>query len=279
MKIVYQITLYHKLDQFKWLLAALYNTDDYFIIHVDEHSPDAYRNDIVAICGNLPNVHLQRSISVYWGGWSIVETQLQGISKAIKLWPNWDYFLNLSGQDYPLQKRDGISKYLAKLEGSSAVACNFMPDLAINIRWRTWLQCVEFGNRVHRLPIPRSDILFRKINWKGSGWHILSREFCEWLQSSPITDKWRLRCRRVMLPDEFYFQNLIMDSPFRVSRRNDNGRFVLWEKNAARPRVLCRNDIERILKSGKIFARKFDNEVDADILTLLAKAIGHATPD
>lgn len=82
-----------------------------------------------------------------------------------------------------------------------------------------------------------------------------------------------------MFPDEFYFQNLIMDGPFQSLRSNDNGRFVLWEQASSRPTVLRRNDFERMMESGKIFARKFDNDQDIDIIRAIAEKVGHPTPE
>ena len=279
MKIVYQITLYHKKEQFRWLMAALYNDLDYFLIHIDKNSPESYVRDIKEICGDRPNIHFQRSLPIYWGGWSIVESQLQGLQEALELWPDWQYFLNISGQDYPLRRREGIIEYLTGLNGSSGIACTPLPDLGLSIRRRTWFQCIEYGQRVHRIPLPRADLLVRRIHWKGSGWHILSRGFSEWVVSSEPALKWRKRCRRVMFPDEFYFQNVIMDSPFRSSRSDDNGRFVLWEQASSRPIVLRGNDFERMMGSGKIFARKFDNDQDGDVVKAIAEKIGHPTPE
>ena len=279
MKVVYQITLYHKKDQFRWLMAALYNDLDYFLIHIDKNSPDSYVREIVEICGNRPNIHFQYPLPIYWGGWSIVESQLQGLQEAVERWPDWQYFLNISGQDYPLRRREGIIEYLTGLNGSSGIACMSLPDLGISIRRRTWFQCIEYGHRVHRLPLPRADLLVRRIKWKGSGWHILSRGFGEWVVSSPTAVKWRKLCRRVMFPDEFYFQNVIMDGPFQPLRSNDNGRFVLWEQASSRPTVLRRNDFERMMESGKIFARKFDNDQDIDIIRAIAEKVGHPTPE
>src|SRR3546814_9198202 len=57
-------------------------------------------------------------------------------------------------------------------------------------------------------------------------------------------------------PDEFFFQTILFNSPFRSDIINDNLRYIDWTEGAASPKVLTRKDFEELVNSGKLYARK-----------------------
>ena len=83
---------------------------------------------------------------------------------------------------------------------------------------------------------------------------------------------------RVLIPDELFFQTLIMNSPLRETVVNDNLRFLDWSREPA-PAVLGVHDLDRMIESGKLFARKFDVTVDADVLDRLDALAGASARD
>jgi hypothetical protein len=72
----------------------------------------------------------------------------------------------------------------------------------------------------------------------------------------------------VLIPDELFFQTIIMNSELRGSIENDNLRFLDWSRDP-RPAVLVQKDLPALLSSHKLFARKFDERIDSSILDLL----------
>ena len=70
-----------------------------------------------------------------------------------------------------------------------------------------------------------------------------------------------VRFFNVLIPDELFFQTLIMNSTLRDSVVNDNLRYLDWSREPA-PAVLGVGDVDRMLGSDKLFARKFDETVD-----------------
>lgn len=71
-------------------------------------------------------------------------------------------------------------------------------------------------------------------------------------------------------PDEMFMQTLIMNSPFRdkLACRNDYylGTMRLIDWNRGRPYVFRRQDMEELTNSPCLFARKFDEKVDENII-------------
>ena len=72
----------------------------------------------------------------------------------------------------------------------------------------------------------------------------------------------------VFIPDELFFQTIVTNSPLADTVENDNLRYLDWSREPA-PAVLTRDDLDAIGASGALFARKFDETVDAEILDLL----------
>ncbi len=80
--------------------------------------------------------------------------------------------------------------------------------------------------------------------------------------------------RRTFAPDEMFFQTILMNSSLKDSIVNDNLRYIDWCKQGVPlPAVLTVADVENLLCSTKLFARKFDLDVDSKILDYIDKKI------
>jgi len=79
------------------------------------------------------------------------------------------------------------------------------------------------------------------------------------------------KLKTMAIPEEFFFQNIIMDSPYGEFVVNDSLIYDDWENgNGASPAVLKLDDMKRIESSGKLFARKIcDLEMANSILSEL----------
>jgi hypothetical protein len=74
-------------------------------------------------------------------------------------------------------------------------------------------------------------------------------------------------------PDEALFQTILMSSPLATTVVNDDLRYVDWSEGGPSPRVLTSYDLDRLLASHCLFARKFDPRVDPDIIDSLDASI------
>ena len=84
--------------------------------------------------------------------------------------------------------------------------------------------------------------------------------------------------RNVQAPDELIMQNLIMDSPFRDTVTGDNQHLVVWPGGSGSPATLTSADLPLIESSEKLFARKFDHNIDRAVLQHLAARIDAPEP-
>jgi hypothetical protein len=281
MTIAYLILQHHKERQYEWLFRAVYDRRDIFAVHVDKTASRADYRYIAGLAEGRPNIHLLPRRSIVWGGWSIAAVTLQAIEALLDLDSTWRYFVNLSGQDYQIRPIEEIRGTLAEnpsLNYLQAYPIGMRPrreraHLRRRMRWR----CFEVGGRLVRTPIPMTRPRSKRVEWKGSGWYVLSREFCEWIVAGELTRDCVAALRGMYIPDEFLMQTLAMNSPFADTVTNDNRREIVWD-GKSHPKVLTMENLHRLEGSQAFFARKFDETVDRDVLDALARRIGAPIP-
>lgn len=277
MHFAYFITAYKQPSQLNWLFKAIYSPNDIFLVHIDRKTPNHVHKDLRAVCSNHPNVHFMPSETIAWGGWSLAAITLDAIKILLELDQHWEYFFNLSGQDYPIKSTEFMRQQL-RLEKSrnyiqmrriSNDPPKFRRHILRRLRWR----CFESHGRLVRTPMPLLRPKGLEIEWRGSFWAILTREFCDWLSRDPIVSECEGFLQHVKIPDEVLFQTLISNSPYMNSLISDNKREILWTGQSG-PKVLTIKDYEILRSSRAFFARKFDEAVDQTILSKLADDIG-----
>jgi hypothetical protein len=110
---------------------------------------------------------------------------------------------------------------------------------------------------------------------KGSDWHSLTHDFAVHLLAGER--RWRRLLRLAHAPSEFLVQTAVWNSPFRA-RLHDPGdefagsaRLIDWERGE--PYVFRVDDIDELVSSDRMFARKFVTDVDAEVVHRLAEHV------
>ncbi len=282
MRIFFYITGYKRPDQFSWLYQAIYNDRDIFLIHIDKKSPPDVHRDFRAITSAHPNTHFVPSIPIVWGGTGLIQTELAAIKQALGIAPDWRYLVNLTAQDYPLTSLAEIRSRLSEAWPANFVDCKPLESMHWRIRKRLWFRHIEVNYRRHITPIPRFPAPKTTIKWYGVWWHVLSRDFCEWWTTSEKAERYYQALRSAGMPDELLVQNVIYDSPFRDTVVPESKHEIIWcdpgdpIRATAHPNILTMRYRQHLECSRAFFARKFDRDVDEDILQLLATKVGMA---
>jgi hypothetical protein len=111
---------------------------------------------------------------------------------------------------------------------------------------------------------------------KGSDWFAVSSRAVEmlvrvWKQERDLVRHYS----RCISPSESFFHTVLCNSP-KMRVRDDNLRYISWPPDEARepsPRTLTIADLDSIVASGKLLARKFDTRVDVRVLEELDRRL------
>jgi hypothetical protein len=252
-----------------------------------------------ALAGSTDAVTLLPRRATRWGGIELVDAALDGLRRGRA--EKCDYFVLISGQDFPLQP---IEKIVAFLEAGHDRSYLTYWDLPTPF-WRfggrdrtDFYTYTVLGRRETCIPRGEDTSTF---NWKGrvlnellrlrtvgkpprrfpayvrpaAGWQWwnLSRDAAEYvLRFVDEHPDYRAYHEYTWCPDELFFHSILLGTSFAESHElcNDDLRFQVWPKGDAHPHVLTLGDLPAMLSSGKLFARKFDSDVDDVVLRRLA---------
>ena len=276
MKLAYIIRAHHAPEHLVRLVSKLDTEGTSFFVHVNKRTDDETYSRMVGPLRERANVHWLRRHPCHWGGFSLVEATLEGIDEVCRRGVNADYTILLSGQDYPIRSNREIVSYLGARRGSSFLDHSALPS----DRWsdenggldriRYWhFQRVSFRTRLLRVRIPRR---FPRglLPYGGSAFWCLSHEAIQYVHRFVRENPSVVRFfRHVLHPDESFVQTVIMNSPLKDSVINDDLHYIDWSERRPNPRTLGRGDVDKILSSGKLFARKFPTTIEIDVLDII----------
>jgi core-2/I-Branching enzyme len=262
--IAYLIMLHDRPEQALRLLRAIHSPEHAYIVHVDSRAAKEVSAAIDAGIGGLPNAQRLPSGRGTYNGWGLVDIHLRAIRGALETL-GWEFFVNLSAQDYPLRSQDEIAAALRPHVGHSLL--DFVDQRA---DWPGSLPRIErfyvdVRGRLAAVPgVPRRYP--RGVRpFAGGAWMSLSREACSYLVSDdPQAARLKRFYRHTVLPDEGFIQTALANSPLRSKLVRRSRRHVEFDGN--RPRTLTARDVERLAPTDVLFARKFDAATEPDAL-------------
>ncbi len=271
MKTAYLILVHRYPQQFMRLFRAIYHPINYYLIHVDKRARGGLHTEIQDFLASFSNAHLLESRNVVWGGYSMVDVELRGIKELLKISVEWDFFINLSGQDYPLRSQAFIQDFLCQNEGTDFIQIFDQAKKRPDTMNRVENYFIETDNGFSGTPYKRL-YLPDVTPYIGGQWMILSRGRCEFICGSGEVEKLKSFYRNTLIPDEGFFQTVIMNTSYSGAIVNDDKRAIIWIPDGdikLRPKTFRASDINFLLASDALFARKFDETVDSTIFDIL----------
>ena len=270
--IAYLILAHRYPNQFKKLFTAIYNPNNYYLIHIDKKSGSKLLKEIQDFIAKYPNAAILKSENTLWGGYSLVNAELRGIEKLLKMGLNWDFFINLSAQDFPIKPQKYIHEFLKNNMGTDFIKISNQRNIRPNTLHRIENYVTESHDKIIVEPTIKRKFLKNVIPYIGNQWMILSRKFCEFVSYSPEIDKFKDFYKNTLIADEGFFQTVIMNTSYKSTIVNDDKRAIDWIPMGTiklRPRDFTSKDITYLMESNNLFARKFDETVDENILDIL----------
>ncbi|XP_076441102.1 beta-1,3-galactosyl-O-glycosyl-glycoprotein beta-1,6-N-acetylglucosaminyltransferase 3-like [Babylonia areolata] len=125
--IAFTVLAYKQASQVVDLLRAIYRPQNWYCLHADQKSSVHFRQAMEAVSNCFPNVFMaSRAVKVYWGKFSVLEPEIVCLQD---LWTKgqWEYVINLSGQEFPLRTNYELVRILKAYKGANDVEA-FVPE-------------------------------------------------------------------------------------------------------------------------------------------------------
>jgi Core-2/I-Branching enzyme len=298
LKIAYIILAHKYPEQLARLIHQLNTEDVSFFIHIDKKVARKIYHQILTQLQDFPNVYFIKRFNSGWGSFDAVRATLEGMKSIVKTDTYFDYVIHLSGQDYPIKSNAQINKFLQQNKGKEfleyfPLPCSKWKGGGLrrvdywHIRWKDEYLCVpekrEFKFAISSLFYSFFILLLPKKRkfpegfalYGGSAFWCLTGECVKYIDDFVKQNpKFVNRFNYTLLADELFYQILILNSPFKDKIINNHLRYIDWGNvNAIHPRILDKNDFEKIRESEKLFARKFDLTIDPDILDMIDEMV------
>ena len=269
-KICFLILAHKNQNQLMRLINHLKKDFDIYV-HIDKRANLNIKS--------FDNVKVYKEIKTYHGDVSLVIATLFLIREAYK--SNYDRYIFISGQDIPLKtNKEIIDFFNTSKEYISYESINNTEAIYKEMSFR--LNSYNFG-KLYRLIFHRNirELLssFPLIKrhtpeniYYGSQWWNLTNDAIKYILD--YTDKnpqFLKRFNYTWGSDEFYFQSILLNSEFKHNCINDCLRYIVWSGGA--PFNLEMKDYNNIKNNinNNLFARKFDENIDNDIIDKLYK--------
>ena len=280
MKIAYLVFAYKNPRLLKRTVERLSCSDSSFFIHIDLKCD---LEDFRAIRGeNI--VFADKRVRVSWAEFSGVKAVLMLIQAALVCQDKFEYFLLLSGSEYPLQSSEYIHKFLVANQPQEFISIVKMPN-------------AEAGkpvSRINTLRIPSEQpvrrLLVRTLArlglaqrdyrkhlgslepYSGHTWWALTREACQYIIDFGEHNVGVVKYfENTFAPEEMYFHTILGNSPFK-SRIRRNLVYEDWSSRGSHPAMIDEQHIaffrdrQKVIISdvygfGEVlFARKFSDD-------------------
>lgn len=247
------------------------------VVHVDARTPARVYEEMTRGLEALPNVHFVERHRSPYASYGHVRATLKGLEHLSRRGEPYDFVVLLTGQDYPIKP---LAETRASLE--PARSQTFMqhfplpePSWHRGGQWRLERWHFNTPHGLHAVkrrwlrPLVMQELPYGLAPHGGSSYWTMSRHHADYvldfLESHPLYTRY---FRRVGIPDEIFFQTILMNSPHASEVVNDSQRYVDWTR-AEVPAIFDSSDLDTLLARPEPFARKFDSSRDDAVLDAL----------
>lgn len=285
MKIAVLILAHKSVWQVERLVNRLSESFDIYI-----HADRKWNLD-TNVFSSYPNVHFVKRHEVHWGSYLQINATMELFKAAWK--QQYDYYLLISGQDLPIKSNMEIKDFLIQNQDVNFVNFDSLPrpDWAdqnggfdrIDYYHGIHFEARNMGMLKRKLytAVRKFQIrtgLKRKlyhIKYYG-GWNWLNinkeamNQIFKFLEEHPHYLK---TFKYTHSGDEIWAQTILANRITNIE--SDSLRYTRWEQKTAHPVVLKLEDLDSIMGSNNLFARKFDEDIDKDIIEKIYELTRH----
>lgn len=280
---------HNKFDMLCHLLKLLDDERNDIYLHIDLKAKDVPYEEIKKSV-NLSKLTIVKRIDVIWGSFTQIECEMELIRSATNN-GEYQYLHLLSGLDLPIKSQDEIHNFFDEYNGKEFLDIEIEDnDRHTRARCRYYWLFQKYNARHSKktifnllegisVRIQRTLKLSRISDEieikKGANWFSITGSFAKYMAS--LDEKIKKHFKYTFCADEVFMQTILYNSNFRknlfISTDGDpvNRRLIDWKRG--NPYVFRKEDIDMIESSHCLFARKFDNEIDSEIISEIDELI------
>lgn len=285
----YLILAHKNFGQLRKLIRLLDHPRNDIYAHVDAKARDFNAADFEGIVKHSKLTFLPERLSVNWGGVSIMRSEL-ALLKAATQAGAYDYYHLLSGMDLPIKPQSEIHDFFDAHKGKEFIALwKMKPSTPSRFRYYTVFPEGEgrFRTRIINhifkgLQMAVGHRINRDVDFRfGSQWFSITDDLARYVVDN---EPWLERVfRHTSTCDEIFLPTLVARSPFAdklfdpvaiSTQKNSstaNLRFIDWTRGESvrHPWTFRKDDFQLLESVPHLWARKFDETVDGEIIDLI----------
>ena len=298
MKIAYIVLAHNNPKHLQRLVNRLSFDNSFFFIHIDKKKD---LNSFSLILEESKNVaFIKKREDGQWGDIGIVKATINALCEINDHVINFDRIVLLSGQDYPIKSNQEIVEFFSKnkeinfiehtpfpvekltfgglhrinhnsynLLGKRHTFVPFKHNKGLNLKGVALNTLLLFGHIFSK----RRKVPYHLSPQYGSQWWSITGEVNKAILKF-INDKpeYLSYHEKSLLPDEMFFQTIILSIVKKENIMNNNVHLIIWEGESSHPKVFKTEDLDTIKESKDLFARKFkENSLILDQIDNLIK--------
>lgn len=275
MKLAHFILAHNNPAQLERLVKRLIYADTDIYIHLDAK---VYIKDFVYLEELKGVFFIKNRTAITWAGYSMMTATLNSFQDILDTNIKYSHINLLSAQDYPLKKAATIQAFLFSNPDKT-----FMRYRSIVDDWPETLSrftTYHFGDYDFPGKFKIQWIVNKLLPDKKLPNGLKAYGFSQWLTITPAHARYVInylkknpRVSRFFKMtwgvDELVFQTILLNSSLKDDIVNDHLRYIKFVKQASSPNTLTIADADVLINSGKFYARKFNPEIDSEILDYL----------
>ena len=286
MRHAFLIMAHNNWKQLQTLLTLLDDNRNDIFLHIDRKAVGFPQNDFNDVLEHA-TLHLTPQLNVTWGGDSQISCEMLLLRRAVP--SHCDYYHLLSGVDLPLHSMDFIDSFFAAKrnqeflhfsEEANSISAATRERISLyhplqNRLGRRFSKVSDGCNALQRaLRINRLHSHPNLVLGKGANWFSITDNFANYVVEN--WHNWASIFSNSFCTDEIFLQTIALNSPFadRIYHReaDDDYRAIMrlidWKRGA--PYLFRKTDYQELINSPMLFARKFDERIDPEIIDMVA---------
>lgn len=222
-----------------------------------------------------------------WGRMNLAEAMLRCLDAGMRMVPDLEWLLLISGQDYPAQHLRLTEADLAAQPADAMLRWFPVPPGAADDVHPWQGRCRTRYLHRRRIPGNRRSVPFPRRSPFGQGTELYVGDMWVNLRAPAVHHvlEQRKRLRRVerylsrcSVPDEALLPTLLLNDADHLRISSERRRYIRWVEGQRNPELLTPGDVAAMAGGGDYFARKVDSVETSDVLDLLDERAAGSVP-